>query len=143
MPFIKLPTQEKLQTVSSAGNLVQAISQPTSVVTKSTLIKSSRCIDHIFTVAAEICFKAVSKSIGCRKTKVPKAGPNIMYKKSYKKFCNESYVVDVKNICWSVVCNEEQPDAALDTFMKLLIPVTNKCTPIQKMTVKNCRIPMD
>jgi hypothetical protein len=25
-----------------------------------------------------------------------------------------------------VVCNEEQPDASLDTFMKLLIPVTNK-----------------
>ena len=85
-----------------------------------------------------MCLKAVSKSLISsdhntvaisRKTKVPKARPNIVYKKSYKKFCNESYVVDVKNICLSVVCNEEQADAALDTFMKLLIPVTNKHAP--------------
>jgi hypothetical protein len=78
----------------------------------------------LITNAAEICFKAVSKSIGCsdhniiaisRNTKVPKAGPNIVYKRSYKKFCSDSYVDDVENICWSVVCNEEQPVAALDT----------------------------
>jgi hypothetical protein len=88
----------------------------------------SSCIDHIFTNAAEICFKAVSKSIRCRivaisrETKVPKAGPKILYKRSYNKFGSDSYVFDVKNMCWSVVCNEEQPDTAHDTFMKLLIP---------------------
>ena len=80
-------------------------------------------------------FKAVSKSIGCsdhnivakaRKTKVPKAGPKIVHNRSHYNFCSDSYVVDVNHICWSVVCNEEQPDAALDKFMKLLIPVTNK-----------------
>jgi hypothetical protein len=37
------------------------------------------------------------------------------------------------------VCNDEQPDAALDTFMKLLIPVTNKHAPIKKMTVKTIK----
>ena len=42
----------------------------------------------------------------------------------------------VKNICWSVAYNEEQPVAALDTFMKLLIPATNKQAPIKKMIVK-------
>ena len=42
-------------------------------------------------------------------------------------------------MCWSVVCNEEQPDAALDTFMKLLIPVTKKYAPIKKMTVKTVK----
>ena len=62
----------------------------------------------------------------CRKTKVPKAGSNMVYNRSDNKFCSDSYFVDVNNICWSVVCNEEQPDAVLDTFMKLLIPVTNK-----------------
>ena len=61
-----------------------------------------------------------------RKTTVQKAGANIVYKTSYKKFCSHSYVDDVNNICWSVMCNEEQPDAPLDAFMKLLIPVTNK-----------------
>ena len=72
--------------------------------------------------------KEVSKSFGCRdhnivaiarKTTVTKAGPNIVYKRSYNTFCSDSYVVDVKNICWSVVCNEEHTDIALDTFMKL------------------------
>ena len=60
-----------------------------------------------------------------------------MYKRSYKKFCSDSYVV--KNICWSVVCNEEQPDAALDRFMKLLIPVTNNPARIKKITVKTVK----
>jgi hypothetical protein len=142
------PLRKKLQTVTSACNLDQVVSPPTRVVTNSTGIKSSTCIDHIFTNAADICFKAVSKSIGCsdhniiaisRKTKVPKAGPNIVYKRSYNTFCSDSYV-DVKNICWSVVCNEEQPDA-LDAFMKLLIPMTNKHTPIKIITVKTVKSP--
>ena len=64
-----------------------------------------------------------------------------MYKRSYNKFCSDSYVKDVKNISWSVVCSEESPDAALDTFMKSLIPVTNKHAPIKKMTVKMVKSP--
>ena len=87
------PLKKKLQTVTSACNLVQVISQSTSVVTNSTGMKLSTYIDHIFTNAAEISLKAVSRSIGCsdhnivviaRKTKVPMAGPNIVYKRSYK-----------------------------------------------------------
>ena len=70
-------------------------------------MKSSTCIDHIFTNAADICFKLDSKSIGCsdhnitaisRKTKVPTAGLNIVNKRSYNTFCSDSYVDDVKNI---------------------------------------------
>jgi hypothetical protein len=84
-------------------------------------MKSSTCIEHVFINAEEICLKAVSRSFGSsdhtivaisRKTKVPKVGINILYMRSYKKFCSDSFVVDVNNICWSVVCNEEQPDAA-------------------------------
>ena len=48
----------------SSSTRLQVISQPTRVVTNGTGIKSSTCIDHIFTNAAEVCFKAVSKSIG-------------------------------------------------------------------------------
>ena len=79
------PLKKKLQTVSSACNLVQDISQPTRVVTNSTGMKLT-CIDHIFTNAAEISLKAVSRSIRCsdhnivavsRKTKVPKPGTSI------------------------------------------------------------------
>ena len=56
-------------------------------------------------------------------------------------FCSGSYVDDVKNIRWSVVCNEEQPDAELDAFMKLLAQDTNKHAPIKKMTVKTAKSP--
>jgi hypothetical protein len=52
-----------LQTVTSACNLVQVVSQPSRVFTNNTGMKSSTCIDHIITNAAEIGFKAVSKSI--------------------------------------------------------------------------------
>jgi hypothetical protein len=102
------PLKKKFQTVTSACNLVKAISQSTRVVINSTGIKSSTCFNHNFTNAAEICLKAVSRSIGCtdhnivvisRKTKVPKAGPNVVYKRSYNTFCSDSYVIDVKNIC--------------------------------------------
>ena len=81
------PLKKKLQTVTSTCNLVQVISQPTRVVTNSTGMKSTTCIDHIFTNTAEMCLKAVSRSIEysdhnivaiSRKTTVPKAGPNIV-----------------------------------------------------------------
>ena len=44
-------------------------------------------------------------------------------------------------VCWSVVCNEEQTDAAFNTIIKLLIPVTNKHAPIKNMTIKNVNSP--
>jgi hypothetical protein len=81
--------------------------------------------------STEICYKVASTSIGCsdhnigpisRKTKVPKAEPNIVYRRSYKRFCTDFYVV----------CNE---DAALHTFMKLLIPVTNN-VPIKPISLE-------
>ena len=37
------------------------------------------------------------------------------------------------------MCDEEQTDAALDTFMKLIIPITKKHAPIKKMTVKTVK----
>ena len=49
-----------------------------------------------------------------RKAKVPTVGPKIVYKRSYKIFCCDSYVDDVRNISWSDVINEEYLDAALD-----------------------------
>ena len=57
------PLKKKLQTVTSACNLDQIVSQPTRVVTNSTGMKSSTCIDHIFTNAADIFFKAVPNTL--------------------------------------------------------------------------------
>ena len=38
-----------------------------------------------------------------REAKVPTTGPKIVCKRSYKRFSCDSYVDDVKNICWSDV----------------------------------------
>ena len=92
---------------------VQVINQPTRVFKNTTGTRSSTCIDHIFTNAVELCSKAISVPIGCsdhnivaRKAKVPTAGPKIEIKRSYKRFCCDTYVEDVKDICWSDVTNE-------------------------------------
>ena len=58
------PLRKKLQIVTSACKLDQVVSQPARVVTNSRGIKST-CINHNFTNAVEMCFKAVSKSIEC------------------------------------------------------------------------------
>ena len=80
--------------------------------------RSSTCIGHILTNSVEalaavylypldtvITIVAIS-----RKAKVPTAGTKIVYKRLYKIFCCDSYVDDVKNICWSDVISEEHPD---------------------------------
>ena len=37
--------------------------------------------------------------------------------------------------------NKENPDAALDEFMKLLLPIIDKHASVQKMTVRTVRAP--
>ena len=95
------PLNRKFITVTSACNLVQVIHQPTSVFTNITETRSSTCIDHICTYTVELWSKAVSIPVGCshhnvvavsRKAKVPKVGPKIVYTRSYKMFCNDSYI---------------------------------------------------
>ena len=101
--------------MTSACNLVQVINQPTRVFPNKTGTVSSTCIDHIYTNAAELCSKAISVTIGfsdhnlvgiSRKAKVPKAGPKILHKTSYRGFCRDLYVNDVRKICWSDVSKE-------------------------------------
>ena len=48
---------------------------------------------------------------------------------------------DVKNICWSDVINKEHPDAVLDEFMKLLLPIIDKHAPVKKLTVRTVKAP--
>ena len=37
--------------------------------------------------------------------------------------------------------NEEHPDAALDTYMKLLLPIIDKHAPVKKLTVRTVKAP--
>jgi hypothetical protein len=50
-------------------------------------------------------------------------------------------VEEVKNMCWSGVINEEHPDAALDEFRKLLLPINDKHAPVKKLTVRPVQAP--
>ena len=70
----------------------------------------------------ELCSIGASTPIGCsdhniiaasRKAKVPKAGPKIVFKRSYNNFCSDSYAEDVKEIDWSNVCSGEHPHAVI------------------------------
>ena len=76
-----------------------------------------------------------------RKAKVPTAGPKMVYKRSYKRFCCDSNVDHVKNICLSDVINEEHPDASLDEFMKLILPIIDKHAHVKKLTVRTVKAP--
>lgn len=60
-----------------------------------------------------------------------------MYKREYY------FTVDyVKNMWWSDVINKEHPDAALDTFIKLLLPFIDKRAPVnKKLTVRTVKTP--
>ena len=139
------PLKRKLLTVTSVCNLVQVINQHNTVFTNTTGTRSSTCINHIFTNTVELCSEAVSIPIGCndhnivaisRKAKVPSAGSKIVYKRSYKRFCCDSYVDDVKNICWSDVINEEHPDVVPEEFM-----MVDKHAPVKKRTIRTVKAP--
>lgn len=112
--------------------------------------QSLTCIDHIFTNASELCSKAVSVPIGCsdhnlgaivRKAKVPKPGPKVIFKRSYKRFNQEQFVQDVKNVCWSEMLSKTDPEVALGIFYEIFLPLVEKHAPLKKFTVENVRSP--
>ena len=85
-------------------NLTQVIRNPTRICYWADGLKSSTCIDLIFTSAAELCSKAISIPVGCndhnlvaigRKTKVPKAGQKIILKRMYRYLDESLYYSDV------------------------------------------------
>ncbi len=87
--------------VINACNLTQVINQPTRIHVNSLGERTFTCIDHIYTNAVEMCSKGVSVPIGCsdhniiaitRKTKVSKGRPKVIYKRSYRKFCQNYFV---------------------------------------------------
>ena len=108
---------------------------------------TSTCIDPIFTNAAELCYKAISVPIGSSDhnivaitmtAKVAKAGPTIIYQRSYKLFSRDSFVDDVKHVCWSDVFKEENSDPTLGTICKIILHALAK-----KLTVRTTVSPLD
>ncbi len=142
------PLKNRLLSITDACGLTEVVTIPTRVHLKRHGSKISACMDHIFTNSAELCTKAISVPIGCsdhnliaivRKTKVPKAGPKIIVKRSYKHFHEDRFIKDVRNICWDSVLMKDDPNDAVEAFNKLFEVIINKHAPVKKKTVRNVR----
>ena len=120
------------------------------VIKKSTRPKSSKCLDHMFTNATEHCSESISVPMGCsdhnliaivRRTKVPKSGPKIIYKRCYKRFNEIEFVQSVNRESWVNVLEETDPNKALINFDELFMSIADRHAPIRKFTVRNVRTP--
>lgn len=79
--------------------LSQLMDQPTRVSSNNTGSLTSKCIDHIYTNNPDMCSTPISVTVGfsdhnciavSRRTKLPRASPKIIMKRSYRVF-NESF----------------------------------------------------
>jgi hypothetical protein len=95
-----------------------------------------------------MCSKAVSTPIGCsdeniiaisRKNIFQRLDPKLCISDHTRGFPITVYVKDVKPIYWFDLCNDEQPDVAVEAFLKLLLLVTDMHATIKKLK----QIPME
>lgn len=137
--------RKKLLSVANACNPTQVVNLATRVFTNRAGVKSSTCIDHIFTNVPEHCSNAISLLIGFsdhnlvaikRKIKMPKAGNKITLRRSFRRFNQDLYIMDVKDERWSDVCKEKDPESALNMFMEKLTKLADKHTPLRKTYCK-------
>lgn len=142
--------KKKLSSLANACNLTQIVTAPTRVVTNSVGHTSSTCIDHMYTSCPELCSKPISIPVGfsdhniiatARKFKVPKSGPKVIYKRSYKGFIEDRFLADVGRIDWKGVYAAEDPDISLKEFMNVFMNIVNLHTPMKKFTVKSKSAP--
>lgn len=100
-----------------------------------------------------MCSQAVSVAVGCsdhnlitltRKTKMPKSGVRIVYRRSYKK-CNAClFVSDVEDLKWSEVYKENDANIALKIFMDRFVKLVDQHAPLRKRSVKgSCALWID
>ena len=98
----------------------------------------------------ELCSYCVSVPIGCsdhnliaivRKTKVPKSGPKVIMKRSFRRFNQAQYEEDIKNANWSEVFLQKDPEKAFQFFDRTLMTIVENHAPIKKFTVRNVNTP--
>ena len=142
--------KKKLSNAATLCNLSQVIGVPTRINVNRDGRVTSTCTDHFFTNCSEKCSKAVSVPVGFSdhnivaltvKTKVPKAGPTVIHRRTYKTFLENDFIADVENIEWDTVLEKMHENAALDFFMNLFSAVCDKHAPIKKSTVRSLKAP--
>ena len=126
-------------------NLSQVINLPTRISINSDGSITSTCIDHFFTNCEQKCSKAVPLPVGFSdhniialavKTKAPKAGPKVIYKRIYRTFSESDFVSSVENIEWDGILEKLHAEAALESFMKLFSTVCDRHAPIKRLRWK-------
>lgn len=118
------------------------LKKSTRVSYRSDGTKIATCIDQIFTNAADLCSKAISMPVGFsdhnlvsvnRKTKVPKSGQKMIVKRIFK--------MSVRNVDWSKILVEDDPDRALEAFTSSIMPIMDKHAPMRRITVRTITAP--
>lgn len=138
------PLRKKLNSTALICNLTQMVNKPTRVYCNDAGHTSATCIDHIFTNNTDLCSKAVSVSVGfsdhnivaiARKNTAPKAGPKVLYKRSYRRFCENAFIRDIENVEWNQVLALNGVEEALKLFNELFLCVADRHVPLRKFTV--------
>lgn len=144
------PMKKKLLSVATACNMSQMVSAPTRIFTNRMGHSSSSCIDHIYTNTPEHCCSAISVPLGftdhnlvaiSRKTKIPKSGTNVVFKRSLKHFSDSCFLDECQHIDLSDVYTENDPEMALDLFQNIFMKIVNKNAPLRKFTCKSKTAP--
>lgn len=142
--------RKKLNEIASVCNLSQIVNVPTRITINNDGSRTSTCIDHFYTNAANKCSKVISLAVGFSdhnliattwKAKVPKNGPRIVHRRMYKTFSEEQFVNDLKNVDWNCVMNINNTEDALAAFTKIFLEVCDKHAPIKKITVRRIKTP--
>ena len=144
------PLRKKLNSTALICNLTQMVNKPTRVHCNEAGRTSATCIDHIFTNNIDLCSNAVSVTVGfsdhnivafVRKTTTPKAGPKVMYKRSYRRFCENDFIRDIENVEWNRVLALNGVEEALRLFIELFLCVADRHVPLRKFTVGSSKAP--
>lgn len=144
------PLKRRLLVVVNACNLSQLVNLPTRVSCNISGSASSTCIDHIYTNSKELCPKTYSIPVGfsdhnivaiIRKTKLTKAGPRILFQRSYKSFNETAFINDIKELSWERIYATHNTDIALELFNEMVLKVINEHAPLRKFTAKRKSAP--
>ena len=71
-----------------------------------------------------------------RKTKLPRACPKIIMKRTYRTFNEDNFLNELGNIQWDGVCTIDDVDTSLNLFMDLFMRIVNNNASLKKFTVK-------
>lgn len=141
--------RKKLNDMATICNLTQMVNIPTRVSCKGA-VKTATCIDHIFSNAVDLCSKVVSMPVGfsdhniiavARKAKIPKAGPKVIYRISYKTFKDTKFIEDVSKVKWDYLTEITDVEIALSHFVQLFSHICDSHAPIKKQTVRGIKAP--